>query len=128
MVSPGGFYFYPQSMFKDKATEKLQTSIKSVIVTAIKTQAILSRLFIRNDIRYPQSTIKPLNALSARRNLDCGLPGVLTAPNGVIKSHAGFDVGHNYGKSLHCVWHIQAPVGMKVELIEDSFDVEGSST
>ena len=67
-------------------------------------------------------------SFSARRNLDCGLPGVLTAPTGVIKSHAGFDAGHNYGKGLHCVWHIQAPAGLKVELMEDSFDVEGPAS
>ena len=49
---------------------------------------------------------------------------MLTQDNGEITSHAGFDNNHNYGKNLNCTWIIQAPVGMYVELVAESFNVE----
>ena len=57
----------------------------------------------------------------------CGSGSYFTAPSGVIKSHTGFDVGHNYGKNVRCIWTIEAPAGKHVEIIPDTFDVEQTS-
>ena len=59
---------------------------------------------------------------------DCGDQHVFTAPTGTINSHAGIDVGHHYGKSMYCTWHIRAPVGYHVELVAEIFHTEGSGT
>ena len=59
-----------------------------------------------------------------RRDYLCGTAQYYNSPNGTIKSHAGFDAGHNYGKNMHCTWVIEAQPGWKVELVADSFDVQ----
>lgn len=59
---------------------------------------------------------------------DCGIEQPFTAPSGIIKSHAGIDQGHNYGKSMRCTWHIEAPVGWYVELSADTFELDASSS
>merc|ERR1712179_54446 len=59
-----------------------------------------------------------------RRSFQCGSQSYFTTNNGVITSHAGFDHGHNYGKNLDCLWTIEAPAGMMVELVAQTFDIE----
>ena len=58
------------------------------------------------------------------RAFSCGGQSYLTTDDGVVKSHAGFDAGHNYGKNLNCLWKIEAPLGQYVELVAQSFNVE----
>ncbi|XP_052280310.1 low-density lipoprotein receptor-related protein 12-like isoform X2 [Dreissena polymorpha] len=56
----------------------------------------------------------------------CGNQSFFTADNGIIRSHSGYDVGHDYGKNLDCVWTIEAPEGKFVELVANTFHLEGS--
>ena len=65
--------------------------------------------------------------VSVRRDFLCGSAAYYNSPNGTIKSHTGFDAGHNYGKGMKCTWVIEAQPGWKVELVADSFDVQQAS-
>ncbi|KAH3749499.1 hypothetical protein DPMN_183997 [Dreissena polymorpha] len=56
----------------------------------------------------------------------CGNQSFFTTDNGIIRSHSGYDVGHDYGKNLDCVWTIEAPEGKFVELVANTFHLEGS--
>ncbi|XP_052282982.1 low-density lipoprotein receptor-related protein 12-like [Dreissena polymorpha] len=60
------------------------------------------------------------------RSHQCGNQSFFTAENGIIRSHAGYDVGHDYGKNWDCVWTIEAPEGKFVELVANTFHLEGS--
>ena len=59
---------------------------------------------------------------------NCGNQTYLTQPTGEIKSHAGYDAGHNYGRNLDCSWTIAAPPGKFVELVAEDFTLESTST
>ncbi|XP_052282981.1 cubilin-like isoform X2 [Dreissena polymorpha] len=60
------------------------------------------------------------------RSYQCGNQSYFTADNGIIRSHSGYDVGHDYGKNLDCVWTIEAPEGKFVQLVANAFHLEGS--
>ena len=47
--------------------------------------------------------------------------------NGEIISHAGYRHGNLYGKNLYCVWQIQAPEGMNVEIMTETFLLQNVS-
>ena len=57
----------------------------------------------------------------------CADQDYLTANNGEIISHSGYNVGHNYGKNQDCVWKVEAPEGLLVQLDAISFDLESDS-
>ncbi|KAH3738368.1 hypothetical protein DPMN_045002 [Dreissena polymorpha] len=60
----------------------------------------------------------------AFRAIECGSQLFLTDNNGQFSSHTGMNNGHNYGKNLNCIWRVQAPEGLKVELVAKSFNLE----
>ncbi|XP_060603556.1 bone morphogenetic protein 1-like [Ruditapes philippinarum] len=68
--------------------------------------------------------IAAANATNTKRAYTCGSNDYFTQNNGEIASHAGFDAGHNYGKNLNCIWRIEAPDGMNVELVAKAFNIE----
>ena len=54
----------------------------------------------------------------------CGPQSLYTTDRGEIKSHVGYDLGHNYGRNLDCTWVIQAPPGKYVEVTAETFTLE----
>ncbi|KAH3871069.1 low-density lipoprotein receptor-related protein 12-like [Dreissena polymorpha] len=60
-----------------------------------------------------------------QRSFQCGNQSYYTSDNGIIRSHAGYDHGHDYGKDLDCLWTIEAPPGKMVQLVANTFNVEG---
>ena len=62
--------------------------------------------------------------ISVRRDYSCGSAQYYNSSSGTIKSHGGYDAGHNYGKNMHCTWRIEAPPGWKVLLTAEAFDVQ----
>ena len=54
----------------------------------------------------------------------CGPRTLYTQDRGVIKSHVGYDAGHQYGKNLDCVWTIEAPPGKFVQITAEDFNLE----
>ncbi|XP_053392700.1 low-density lipoprotein receptor-related protein 12-like [Mercenaria mercenaria] len=68
--------------------------------------------------------IASTHAFHAKKAYTCGSNDHFTQDNGEVASHSGFDAGRNYGKNQNCIWRIEAPVGMNVELVAKSFNVE----
>lgn len=54
----------------------------------------------------------------------CGEESRLITDDGELFSHKGFEIGYNYTNSLNCTRTIEAPLGMKVELIAETIDLE----
>ena len=44
--------------------------------------------------------------------------------HGEIVSHLGYLGGFNYGKNLDCIWRIEAPDGLHVQLVAETFSLE----
>lgn len=58
----------------------------------------------------------------------CGDQEYYSTDNGEIVSHAGFHVGDDYGKYLNCIWHVEAPEGMYVQLIAETFHLQNAGS
>ena len=65
-----------------------------------------------------------VSCVTVRRQPTCGDQDYLTDNNGEIISHSGYNVGHNYGKNQDCVWKVEAPEGLNVQLTPITFDLE----
>ena len=63
--------------------------------------------------------------LSAQRAFLCGDQAYYTNDTGEIVSHTGYHVGDYYGKYLNCIWTVEAPMGLVVEVIPDTFSLQG---
>lgn len=59
-----------------------------------------------------------------KREFLCGDQAYYDQDDGEIVSHAGYHVGDGYGKYLNCVWRIEAPDGLNVELVPDTFSLQ----
>ena len=57
----------------------------------------------------------------------CGPVTYFTHDRGTIKSHVGYDAGHNYGRNLDCMWTIEGPPARYVNLIAEDFTLEANS-
>lgn len=54
----------------------------------------------------------------------CGEESCLITDDVELFSHRGFEIGYNYTNSLNCTRTIEAPFGMKVELVAETIDLE----
>ncbi|KAH3883688.1 cubilin-like [Dreissena polymorpha] len=73
------------------------------------------------------SLLAVANTSIVPRSYQCGNQSYFTADYGIIRSHSGYDVGHDYGKNLDCVWTIAAPEGKFVFLVATTFQLAGTS-
>lgn len=71
--------------------------------------------------------VSTCSSIRVRRDYSCGSAQYYNSSSGTIKSHGGYDAGHNYGKDMHCTWTIEAPTGWRVELTAEAFDLQARS-
>lgn len=69
-------------------------------------------------------TSQYFKVFSAKRSFLCGGQSYFTANEGVIISHSGFNDGYNYGRDLDCIYQIEGPDGLKVQVVAEYFYLE----
>jgi len=78
---------------------------------------------------YPYKTLTGVLLHAVKRaSTNCGGQLHYTANNGHIESHNTYQSGGNYLTDMDCTWVIEAPAGMKVELVAETFHLEQDST
>lgn len=71
--------------------------------------------------------IKIIYTYTANPSHVCGGQDFFTENNGEILSHVGYTYGHYYGKNINCMWTVEAPEGMMVELIPIDFHLSNDT-
>ncbi|XP_052817646.1 bone morphogenetic protein 1-like isoform X2 [Mya arenaria] len=85
---------------------------------AMKLLLLTSLVFVAHGSLLP--TLK-------RAGSHCGPQTLFTENNGHLQSHDSYVSGANYYENMDCTWVIEAPAGLKVELVPVTFHLENDN-